>query len=62
MRSDPTIRTWTWPIALGVISAVGLVAGLVSDQVGDIIAWIGLGLPLAVILRHAFARRPADRR
>jgi len=61
MKRDPTIRTWPWPIALAVVSLIGLVAGLVSESFGDVIAWIGLGLPLVIIVRHALARRPARR-
>lgn len=61
MKGDPSIRTWPWPIGLAIVSTVGLVAGLVSDALGDVMAWIGLGLPLAVILRHVLARRPARR-
>jgi len=61
VKRDPTIRTWPWPIALALISLIGLVAGLVSASLGDVMAWIGLGLPLAVIVRHVFARRPARR-
>lgn len=57
MKRDPAVRTWTWPIALAIVSTIGLLAGLVSDALGDVIAWIGLGLPLAVIVRHLAARR-----
>ncbi len=37
------------PLALGVLSAIGLLAALVGDDLfWDGIGWIGLGIPLAV--------------
>jgi hypothetical protein len=39
---------WRWPGVIGVLSASGLVAGLVSDGLGDAAAWIGLGVPVAI--------------
>jgi hypothetical protein len=40
---------WTIPIALGVLTGIGLVAGLVADDLWDAVSWVGLGMPLAVI-------------
>lgn len=45
----PFLRLWGWPIALGALTATGLVSGLVSDGWGDVWSWIGLGLPTVVI-------------
>lgn len=42
------MHIWLWPIVIGVLTAVGLVAGLVSDDAGDVAAWVGLGVPVAV--------------
>ena len=42
-------RTFTVPIVLGVLSAVGLVAALVGDDVWDWLSWATLAIPLAVI-------------
>lgn len=52
------IRVWTWPIAIGAVTAAGLVSGLVVDGPGDAGAWIGLALPLVVI--GACLRRRKD--
>ena len=41
-------RMWTWPLAIALLTASGLVSALVSDRWGDVWAWIGLGVPLAV--------------
>ncbi|SHH71829.1 hypothetical protein [Massilia sp. CF038] len=48
--SDRFRRIWAWPVALGVLTASGLVSALVSDQWGDVWSWVGLGVPMAVIM------------
>ncbi len=40
---------WRWPVALGLVSASGLVSALVSDTWGDAWSWLALGLPVLVI-------------
>ncbi|WP_298924476.1 hypothetical protein [uncultured Ramlibacter sp.] len=43
-------RLWAWPIALGLLTASGLLTALVSDGgAGDIWSWVGLGVPVAVM-------------
>lgn len=42
------MRVWLWPMAIGVLVAVGLGAGLMSDGSGDLVAWAGLGVPVLV--------------
>ncbi len=45
----PFLRMWGWPIALGLATAIGLTTALFSDGgVGDVIAWVALGLPVAM--------------
>lgn len=39
---------WLWPGVVGALSALGLVAGLVLDGIGDTAAWVGLGVPVAI--------------
>ncbi len=41
----PFLALWGWPIALAVLSAVGLVGALVGDGLWDWLGWIGLGVP-----------------
>lgn len=48
--SSPGLALWGWPIALAVVSAVGLVGGLWGDGAWDALAWIGLGLPAVAAL------------
>lgn len=45
------MRIWGWPLAIALLSAVGLVAGLVADGAGDVLSWAGLGVPVVVALR-----------
>ncbi|MEL7939111.1 MULTISPECIES: hypothetical protein [Pseudomonas] len=49
-----------WPLALAVLSLVGLVSALVGDGPWDALSWFALGIPLLVILAAlARARRPS---
>ncbi len=44
-------RVWLVPIALGLLSGVGLVAALLSDGPGDVLSWLALAVPVAVSLK-----------
>ena len=58
MSAPQRIRVWTAPIYLGVMSMVGLIAALLSDDgIGDYLAWLSLGIPVAVVLWYAPPRR-----
>jgi len=48
---------WGMPILLGVLTAVGLVAGLLGDGWWDVVAVIGLGAPVAIGAWHMFRPR-----
>jgi hypothetical protein len=52
---------WGMPILLGVLTAVGLVAGLLGDGWWDLVAVAGLGAPVAVgawyVVKPAVRRR-----
>jgi hypothetical protein len=51
-------RLWGWPVVLGVLTTIGLVSALFSDGgPGDMLAWLTLGIPVAVGLW--FWLRPA---
>lgn len=49
-RARPLSQIFAMPLALGIVSTIGLVAALVGDDVWDAIGWIGLGIPLAVTM------------
>jgi hypothetical protein len=52
------IHIWTAPIYIGVISTLGLIAALLSDGgLGDYLAWLALGIPVAVVLWYVPPRR-----
>lgn len=36
------------PLALGVVSTIGLVVALVGDDLWDVLGWLGLGIPLII--------------
>ena len=57
MSAKPPIRIWTAPIYLGIVSSIGLIAALLSDGLGDYLAWLSLGIPVAVVLWYAPPRR-----
>lgn len=50
-------RLWGWPIALGVLTASGLVSALVSEGWGDVWSWVALGVPVAVMAWFGLVRR-----
>jgi hypothetical protein len=46
---SPAARAlWGWPIVLGVLTAVGLVAALLADGGWDLFSGLALAAPLAV--------------
>lgn len=52
------LATWGWPIALGLLTAVGLVSALFSDGgFGDLLAGVCLGIPTAAGIWHGWLRR-----
>ena len=53
-------RVWLVPLVLGVLSAAGLMAALVADDLGDWLSWAALGVPVAVTA--FFSVRPEGRR
>jgi len=53
-------RMWSWPIALGLLTTLGLISALFSDGgFGDIVAWIALGIPVVVCVWFGWRRSPA---
>lgn len=48
-RDRDAVHVWRAPIVLGALSAAGLVAALVSDDAGDVVAWITLSIPVLAV-------------
>lgn len=44
-------QIWSAPVALGIISAVGLVSALLADGLWDVLSWIALASPVVVCVR-----------
>jgi hypothetical protein len=38
---------WAWPLALALLTALGLISALVGDGVWDMVSALALGLPVA---------------
>jgi len=56
MNGHATLRLWGWPVALAVLSAVGLLSALLGDGAWDALSWAALGLPTGVAGWHALRR------
>jgi hypothetical protein len=52
-------QIFTWPLVIGVLSTIGLVAALVGDGVWDGVSWLTLLLP--ILLYGLFLLRPRRR-
>ena len=50
MKSPVFWPLWGWPLAIAILSAVGLIGALVGDGAWDWLAWIGLGMPAGAAL------------
>jgi hypothetical protein len=49
-------RVFAIPVLLAVLSAIGLLSALLGDNFWDALSWLGLGVPVTVILW--FVARP----
>ncbi len=52
-------QIWGAPVALGLLSVVGLMVALVADGAGDAVSWIALGIP--ALLGAVLPLRPSRR-
>jgi hypothetical protein len=50
-------RVFAAPLTIAVLSTVGLISALVGDDVWDVLSWLTLAIPVAVIL-WCWLRRP----
>jgi hypothetical protein len=46
------LRVLSAPLALGVLSAVGLISALLGDGLWDVLSWFLLALPVAATIRY----------
>lgn len=45
-------QVWGMPVVLTVTSTAALVVGLLADGAADLVAWVGLALPVVVAAWH----------
>jgi hypothetical protein len=50
-------QIFRWPIVIGMLTTIGLISGLVSEGWGDVIAALGLFIPVAVVVWFCVSRR-----
>ncbi len=43
------MKLWGMPILLGLLSGVGLVSALLEDGLWDVVSWLALGIPTALM-------------
>jgi len=46
-------KLFAMPVLMAVLSGVGLLSALLGDDIWDVLSWLGLGIPVAVILWFA---------
>ena len=51
------MRVFLLPIALAVVSAIGLTVALLGDGWHDVAAWIAIGVPVAAVAWAMLVRR-----
>jgi hypothetical protein len=42
-------QVWAAPAALALVSALGLLSALFADGMGDVVSWLALATPVAVV-------------
>ena len=46
-------QVWGMPVVLTITSSAGLVVGLLADGAADVVACVGLAVPIAIAAWHA---------
>jgi len=49
-RPLSTRQIWAVPVSLALLTGVGLVAALLGDGIWDVVSWVTLAAPVAVVL------------
>ena len=55
-RQSSFWKVFAIPLAIGVLSAMGLFSALLDDGAWDVLSWIGLGVPTWISLRWLLKR------
>ena len=51
-------KVWFWPNVIAALSTAGLLVGLIYEGLGDVFAWVTLGIPVAAAAWYGWYRRP----
>ncbi|CAN5205964.1 hypothetical protein BH09PSE6_BH09PSE6_34290 [soil metagenome] len=57
MKHTATAAMWGAPVAIALVTLVGLVAALLGDGWLDALSWLGLGIPVIVAVWFGLRRR-----
>ena len=49
-------KVFSTPLAVGLLSAMGLFSALLDDGAWDVLSWIGLGIPVWLSVRGLLKR------
>ncbi len=60
MHKKTSRALWRAPIIMGVSSLIGLIVALLGDGVWDIVGWVGLGVPMLVMLWYVVRSRSSS--
>jgi hypothetical protein len=48
--------TFLAPLVIAIVSTAGLISALVGDGVWDVVSWVGLSVPVAVMVWYVWVR------
>ena len=57
MKAGRPYRLWAAPLALGLISGIGLTAALLGEGWLDIVSWTALAVPVICCAWYSFSDR-----
>ena len=49
-------KVFSSPLAMGLVSVMGLFSALLGDEAWDVLSWIGLGIPVWISVRGLLKR------
>ncbi len=50
-------RIWLAPLVIAIVSLAGLISALLGDGIEDAVSWVGLGVPVVVIVWARLRRK-----